>query len=85
MVAPPGADANPEFSGEVAVSMCGVTDQTPTNCAPPGAQNDRSFVVSPRMSDGTVTSGAGTPADPGTRKRFYVIITGDSSDYVPSN
>ena len=24
-----GPDANPEFSGEIAVSMCGVTDQTP--------------------------------------------------------
>ena len=78
----PGADANPEFSGEIAASMCGVTDQTPTNCAPPGTQNDRAFVVSPRMSDGSVTSGAGTAADPGTRKRFYVVITGDSSDYV---
>jgi hypothetical protein len=78
----PGGDVNPEFSGEVAVSMCGVTDRSPTNCAPPGAQNDRAFVVSPRMSDGSVTSGAGTPADPGTRKRFYVILTGDSSDYV---
>ncbi len=77
-----GPDANPEFSGEIAVSMCGVTDQTPTNCAPPGAQNASSFVVSPRLSDGTVTSGAGTALDPGTRKRFYVIITGDSSDYV---
>ncbi len=78
----PGADANPEFSGEIALSMCGVTDQTPTNCAPPGTQNDKAFVVSPRMSDGSVTSGAGTAADPGTRKRFYVFITGDSSDYV---
>ena len=39
-------------------------------------------MVSPRLSDGTVTSGAGTAEDPGTRKRFYVIITGDSSDYV---
>ena len=81
----PGPDANPEFSGEIAVSLCGVTDQTPTNCAPSGAQNDSAFVVSPRMSDGTVTSGTGTPADPGTRKRFYVIITGDSSDYVPTS
>jgi hypothetical protein len=60
--------------------MCGVIDQTPTNCAPPGTQKDSAFVVSPRMSDGSVTTGAGTAADLGTR--FYVIITGDSSDYV---
>lgn len=78
----PGADSNPEFAGEISVSMCGLTDQTPTNCAPPGAQTDTAFVVSPRMSDGSVTSGAGTAADPGTRKRFYVVITGDSSDFT---
>ncbi len=78
----PGGDANPEFSGEIALSLCGVTDRTPTNCAPPGAQNDSAFVVSPRLSDGSATSGAGTPADPGTRKSFYVIVTGDSSDYA---
>ncbi len=71
----PGADANPEFSGEISVSQCGVTNMTPTNCAPTGAQNADAFVVSPRNSDGTVTG-------PGTRKRFFVIITGDSSDFV---
>ncbi len=83
----PGADANPEFSGEIAVSRCNVGAPTtppsgPTNCAPAGAQNATSFVVSPRLSDGSVTTGLGTAADRGTRKAFYVIVTGDSSDYV---
>lgn len=66
----PGADANPEFSGEISAAMCqpGVV-----NCAPPGTGNTHHLVVSPRNSDGTVT------AD-GTRKRFYVVVTGDSSD-----
>lgn len=66
----PGADANPEFSGEISAAMCqpGVV-----NCAPPGTGNTSHLVVSPRNSDGTVT------AD-GTRKRFYVVVTGDSSD-----
>lgn len=39
------------------------------------------------MSDGSVTvTGDPTEADvtmPNTHKRFYVILTGDSSDYVP--
>lgn len=66
----PGADANPEFSGEISAAMCqpGVV-----NCAPPGTGNTNHLVVSPRNSDGTVT------AD-GTRKRFYVVVTGDSSE-----
>jgi hypothetical protein len=67
------ADANPEFSGEIAISQCGLPG---TACAPPGTGNVNHLVVSPRMSDGTVTS-----TDTG-RKRFYVIITGDSTDYV---
>jgi hypothetical protein len=64
------ADANPEFAGEISAAMCqpGVV-----NCAPPGTGNTNHLVVSPRNSDGTVT------AD-GTRKRFYVVVTGDSSD-----
>lgn len=69
----PGADANPEFSGEIAVSRCNFTGNTgvpiPTNCAPMGAQNATSFVVSPRLSDGSVTTDA-------NRKAFYVIVTG---------
>lgn len=68
----PGADANPEFSGEIAASQCipGLV-----NCAPPGAGNLNTFVVSPRMSDGSVTTDT-------NRKRFYVVITGDSPDFV---
>ncbi|MCY4728296.1 hypothetical protein NYO98_18595 [Nocardioides sp. STR2] len=66
----PGADANPEFSGEISAAMCqpGVV-----NCAPPGTGNTNHLVVSPRNSDGTVTGD-------GTRKRFYVVVTGDSSE-----
>ena len=66
-------DANPEFSGEIAVSQCGLPG---TACAPPGTGTVNHLVVSPRMSDGSVTS-----ADTG-RKRFYVIVTGDSTDYT---
>jgi hypothetical protein len=64
------ADANPEFSGEIAAAMCqpGVV-----NCAPPGTGNTNHLVVSPRLSDGSVTT-----AD--NRKRFYVVVAGDSSD-----
>lgn len=62
----PGADANAEFSGEIAVSQCGF----PTaGCAPPGTANVNHFVTSPRNADGSVTTD-------GTRKRFYVQITG---------
>jgi hypothetical protein len=66
-------DANPEFSGEIAVSQCiaGLV-----NCAPPGTANPNTFVVSPRLSDGRFTTDD-------TRKRFYVIITGDSADMAP--
>lgn len=79
-----GSDANAEFSGEIAVSRCNVGAPTtppsgPTNCAPAGAQNATSFAVSPRLSDGSVTSGI---APAGNRKAFYVVITGDSSDFV---
>ncbi len=66
----PGDNANPEFSGEIAVSQCG----TPiTGCAPPGTAVNNVFVASPRLSNGGVTT------DP-NRKRFYVVIVGDSSD-----
>ena len=67
-----GADSNPEFSGEISVSQCG----TPiTACAPPGAAVPNVFVVSPRLSTGAFTTDT-------NRKRFYVTISGDSSDYV---
>lgn len=65
-----GSDSNPEFSGEVAAAMCqpGVV-----NCAPPGTGNTNHLVVSPRNSDGSFTTD-------GARKRFYVVVTGDSTD-----
>ena len=70
-----GPDANPTFSGEIAVSQCGTAI---TACAPPGTATDSVFVVSPRLSDGQPT-GVGGAND---RKRFYVVVVGDSSDYV---
>ena len=65
-----GSDSNPEFSGEISVAVC-----TPgvVNCAPAGTGNPNHLVVSPRNSDGSFTSD-------GARKRFYVVVTGDSSD-----
>lgn len=68
-----GSDANPEFSGEITSTMCGIAGVVA--CAPSGANNVNHFVVSPRLSDGSLTDGT-------NHKRFYVIITGDSSDYV---
>lgn len=81
----PGADSNPEFSGEISATMCAITGIV--GCAPVGTNFRDYFVVSPRMSDGSVTvSGTDTPGGagtgPNTHKRFYVIITGDSSDFV---
>ncbi len=65
----PLPDANPEFAGEISTSACGLAGFVA--CAPTGTNNTNHFVVSPRNSDGTVTT-------PDTRKRFYVIITGNS-------
>jgi len=62
-----------EFAGEISNSICGLMG---TACAPPGTNTTDYFVVSPRNSDGSVTTGT-------QRKRFYVIITGDSSDMTP--
>ncbi|HWJ65899.1 MAG TPA: hypothetical protein VNT31_04410 [Nocardioides sp.] len=64
----PGPDANPEFSGEISATTCGLAGIVA--CAPAGTNNTGHFVVSPRNSDGTVTQ-------PGARKRFYVVITSD--------
>ncbi len=66
-------DANPEFSGEITATMCGITGVVA--CAPAGTNDINHFVVSPRLSDGQVTAST-------NRKRFYVIVTGDSTDYV---
>jgi hypothetical protein len=67
------AGQNGEFSGEVTISRCNpgapaTPPVGPTNCAPADAQNVNSFVVSPRNSDGTVTTD-------GARKSFYVFVT----------
>ena len=67
-----GDDGNPstgdnlEFSGEISATQC----QLPglVACAPEGARNANSFVVSPRLSDGQRTTNE-------NRKRFYVMIT----------
>jgi hypothetical protein len=67
------ADANPEFSGEITATMCGITGVV--GCAPTGTNTTSHFVVSPRLSDGRFTLAE-------NRKRFYVVIIGDSSDYV---
>lgn len=66
-------DANPEFSGEITATMCGITGVV--SCAPAGTNTTEHVVVSPRLSDGQVTTSA-------NRKRFYVIVTGDSTDLV---
>lgn len=63
----PGSDENAEFSGEITASICALPGLV--GCAPPGANNNNTFVVSPRLSDGQVT-------EAGNRKRFYVAITG---------
>jgi len=62
-----GADGNAEFSGEIVASRCMINGIV--GCAPPGANEPDTFVVSPRLSDGRVTTDA-------NRKRFQVIITG---------
>ncbi|KAA1417944.1 hypothetical protein F0U44_15015 [Nocardioides humilatus] len=67
----PNPDSNPEFSGEISTTVCGVANVVV--CAPPGTNETTHFVVSPRNSDGTVTM-------PGARKRFYVIVSGDSTN-----
>ncbi len=62
----PDAGDNLEFSGEISATQC----QLPgiVACAPEGARNPNSFVVSPRLSNGERTTND-------TRKRFYVMIT----------
>ncbi len=67
------ANANPEFAGEISATRCAIVSVVA--CAPSGTNNSNHFVVSPRLSDGQVT-------DTTNRKRFYVIITGDSTDPV---
>jgi hypothetical protein len=58
--------ADPTTSGEVSVARCG----TPAfECAPVGARNASSLVITPRDSDGSLTT-----ADAG-RKKVYVTVT----------
>lgn len=61
------AGADPNFGGQVSVARCQVTGVV--ECAPAGAKNVNSLVVSPRNTDGSATTD-------GARKRFYVEITG---------
>ncbi len=62
-----GPDLNPEFSGEISATRCGIAGVV--SCAPMNTNNASHFVVSPRNSDGSVTQD-------GARKRFYVVIAG---------
>lgn len=68
-----GADVNAEFSGEITSTVCGVAGVVA--CAPAGSNTRSHLVVSPRLSDGSATTDA-------THKRFYVSISGNSTDYV---
>lgn len=66
-------DSNPEFSGEITTTRCAITGVV--TCAPTTTNDAKHFVVSPRLSDGQ-------PTDNTNRKRFYIVITGNSSDFV---
>lgn len=68
-----GEDNNPEFSGEITATRCAIPGVVA--CAPTGTNTAEHLVVSPRLSDGQVTTST-------NRKRFYVVISGDSTDYV---
>lgn len=70
---PPAAGDNLEFSGEISATVCGLAGVV--SCAPTGTNNTNHVVVSPRLSSGERTSAS-------TRKRFYVVITGNSTDFV---
>ena len=61
--APSGPD--PNFAGQVSIGRCQTNS---IECAPAGAKNATSFVVSPRNVDGSATT-------PSTRKRVYVLFT----------
>jgi hypothetical protein len=61
------AGADPNFGGQVSAARCQVAGVV--ECAPEGAKNVNSLVVSPRNNDGSATTD-------GARKRFYIEITG---------
>ena len=65
--APPSSGDNLEFSGEISIAKCATPGVV--GCAPPGSDENDTFVVSPRLSDGQRTT-------EGNRKRFFVTITG---------
>ncbi|MCW2999462.1 MAG: hypothetical protein JWN65_3011 [Solirubrobacterales bacterium] len=82
-----GADANPEFSGEITATKCaiaGVVACAPVDLAANGgtglagsSNTSRHFVVSPRNSDGSFTVNDTVAGDStNTHKRFYVILAG---------
>ena len=79
------AGADPNFAGEVSVARCQIPDVV--ECAPPGAKNVNSLVVSPRNSDGTAnaTPSAGSGNGVAT-KRVYVTVTEatSTSPYAPA-
>lgn len=54
----------PSLTGEIGVGACGISV---LKCAPPGTENNRVIVVTPRNSDGSETNAS-------TRKRFYVQV-----------
>jgi hypothetical protein len=64
---PPSEGDNLEFSGEISIAKCATTGIV--GCAPPGSNENDTFVVSPRLSDGQRTTA-------GNRKRFFVTVTG---------
>jgi hypothetical protein len=66
----PAPDSNQQFSGEIVASRCAI--ENIVRCAPEGTNNANHFVVSPRNSDGTVTSDT-------TRKRFTAVLTANPS------
>ena len=64
------------FAGEISTSRCAITDVVA--CAPAGTNDAEHFVVAPRNS-------AGDPPIAANRKRFYVVVSGDSTDLHAAN
>ena len=65
--------ATPNFAGEISATRCAIPGVVA--CAPTGTNTNEFLAVSPRNSDGSVTTDA-------NRKRFYVVVVGDSRDRV---
>ncbi len=84
-----GPDANPEFSGEITVNRCGIDQHRGVRSRPTGANTRRTRQLRGQpaaTATAAFTVRAPTPRRHGRRRQhaqaFYVIITGDSSDYV---